>query len=73
LHAGYRLSATYKEADARILIDGQITVPVRKALLYYFQKWLRIDAIGTLNGAHETPIVISNRAQFAHALSEAPG
>lgn len=51
--------------------DGRVTVPVRKALLYYFQKRLRLDAIGTLDGAHETPVIISNRDQFAQALAEA--
>jgi predicted DNA-binding transcriptional regulator YafY len=53
------------------MTNGRITVPVRKALLYYFQKRLRLDAIGTLDGPHETPVIISNRDQFAQALAEA--
>lgn len=51
--------------------DGSISVSVRKALLYYFQKRLRLDAIAALDGPHETPVVITNRDEFTHALAEA--
>src|SRR5262249_51242169 len=51
--------------------DGCVSVPVRKALLYYFQKRLRLDAGGGLDGPHETPVVIANREEFAQALAEA--
>lgn len=50
---------------------GRVTVPVRKALLYYFEKRLRLDGISALDGPHETPVVITNRDEFAHALAEA--
>ncbi len=53
------------------MTDGRVSVPVRKALLYYFQKRLRLDAVGTLDGPHETPVVIANREEFAEALAEA--
>ena len=53
------------------MTDGHVSVPVRKALLYYFQKRLRLDAVGTLDGPHETPVVIANREEFAGALAEA--
>jgi predicted DNA-binding transcriptional regulator YafY len=51
--------------------DGSVSVPVRKALLYYFEKRLRLDGISALDGPHETPVVITNRDEFAHALAEA--
>jgi predicted DNA-binding transcriptional regulator YafY len=55
------------------MADGSVSVPVRKALLYYFQKRLRLDAAGTLDEPHESPIVIANREEFASALAEAMG
>ena len=51
--------------------DGKITVPVRKALLYYFQKRLRLDVNSERDKPHETPVVVSNRAAFDAALTEA--
>jgi predicted DNA-binding transcriptional regulator YafY len=53
------------------MTDGRLVVPVRKALLYYFQKRLRLDAVGTLDGPHEAPVIIGNPEQFAQALAEA--
>jgi predicted DNA-binding transcriptional regulator YafY len=53
------------------MTDGRVSVPVRRALLYYFQKRLRLDAIGAVDGPHETPVVITNREEFARALAEA--
>jgi predicted DNA-binding transcriptional regulator YafY len=49
---------------------GRVTVPVRKALLYYFEKRLRLDAVSALDGPHEAPVVIANRNEFAQALAE---
>lgn len=51
--------------------DNRVTVPVRKALLYYFQKRLRLDAIAAMDGPHETPVVIKNSEAFARAVAEA--
>ena len=51
--------------------DGRVAVPVRKALLYYFQKRLRLDAVGALDRSQETPVVVGNRQEFARALAEA--
>jgi predicted DNA-binding transcriptional regulator YafY len=53
------------------MTDGRVSVSVRKALLYYFQKRLRLDAVGSLDGPQETPVVIANRAEFSQALAEA--
>jgi len=49
----------------------QVSVPVRRALLYYFEKRLRLDAVSALDAPHETPVVIANRDEFAQALAEA--
>jgi predicted DNA-binding transcriptional regulator YafY len=53
------------------MTDGSVSVPVRRALLYYFQKRLRLDAAGALDEPRETPVVIANRNEFAQALQEA--
>lgn len=51
--------------------NGELLVSVRKALLYYFQKRLRFDVSNERDQPHETPVVISNRAEFDSALAEA--
>jgi hypothetical protein len=49
--------------------DGCVVVPVRRAMLYYFSKRLRLD-LGA-GDPRETPVVVSNREEFDSALSEA--
>lgn len=51
--------------------DGCAKVPVRRALLYYFQKRLRLDIADKLDNPQEIPVVVSNRAEFDAALAEA--
>lgn len=51
------------------MVDGQVVVPVRRAMLYYFSKRLRLD-LGS-SDPRETPVVVSNRKEFDAALSEA--
>jgi hypothetical protein len=53
------------------MTDDHVSVPVRKALLYYFQKRLRLDVADALDGPQEAPVVIANRKEFAEALAEA--
>lgn len=53
------------------MIKLTVKVPVRKALLYYFQKRLRLDVDETLDKPHEIPVVVANRAEFDAALEEA--
>jgi predicted DNA-binding transcriptional regulator YafY len=53
------------------MTGGRVSVPVRKALLYHFQKRLRLDVASALDEPHETPVVIANREEFAQALAEA--
>lgn len=51
------------------MVDGRVVVPVRRAMLYYFSKRLRLDL--ALSDPRETPVVVSNREGFDSALSEA--
>lgn len=50
---------------------GVVEVQVRKALLYYFQKRLRLDVADMLDDPQETPVVLANRSDFDAALAEA--
>lgn len=58
-------------ADDYNMKDGTLTVPLRKSLLYYFQKRLRLDVAEALDNPHEAPVVVANRAAFDKALAEA--
>jgi predicted DNA-binding transcriptional regulator YafY len=51
--------------------DRKLTVPVRYALLYYFNKRLRFDVGPDLDGPQERPVVVANRTQFAEAVAKA--
>lgn len=51
--------------------NGRAEVMVRKALLYYFLKRLRLDVADKLDNPHEIPVVVANRAAFDAALMEA--
>jgi predicted DNA-binding transcriptional regulator YafY len=53
------------------MTGNRVSVSVRKALLYYFQKRLRLDSIGALDEPHETPVVIKNQDEFRRVLAEA--
>lgn len=47
---------------------GQIAIPVRKALLYYFRKRLRLDVATAMDNARETPVVLANKKEFDKAI-----
>lgn len=51
--------------------NGETVVPVRKALLYYFSKRLRLDVAEQFDDPRDAPIVIKNRVDFDLALAEA--
>lgn len=53
--------------------DGQLTLPVRHALLYYLDKRLRLDVGEKLDKPHETPVVVANRDEFEKAIKGANG
>ena len=50
--------------------DGEVTVPVRHALLYYFCKRLRLDLTDSMDDPSETPVVVKNRSAFDLALKK---
>lgn len=50
------------------MADGQVTVLVRYALLYYFNKRLRLDIAEQLDRPKERPIVVVNDIEFKRAL-----
>jgi predicted DNA-binding transcriptional regulator YafY len=50
--------------------NGQVAVPVRRALLYYFSKRLRLD-VASNDDPREAPVIVKNRDEFDVALSEA--
>ncbi|RVM95947.1 helix-turn-helix transcriptional regulator [Sinorhizobium meliloti] len=52
------------------MVNGRVVVPVRHAMLYYFTKRLRLD-LASSDDPRETPVVVTNRAEFDSALSEA--
>ena len=47
---------------------GRMTVSVRYALLYYFNKRLRLDVAEKQDRPKETPIIVANRREFEKAL-----
>ena len=53
------------------MTNAKLVVPVRCALLYYFNKRLRFDVGEVLDGPHERPVVIANCAEFGAALLRA--
>jgi predicted DNA-binding transcriptional regulator YafY len=50
---------------------NETKLPVRKALLYYFQKRLRIDVADVLDNLQEAPVVVANKEIFNKAMAEA--
>jgi hypothetical protein len=53
------------------MIDGEIAVPVRFALLYYFNKRLRLDVAERFDKPRERPVVVANQKEFEAALQRA--
>jgi predicted DNA-binding transcriptional regulator YafY len=53
------------------MTDGKIAVPVRFALLYYFNKRLRLDVAEHFDKPRERPVVVANQEEFEAALQKA--
>lgn len=51
--------------------SGQAIVPVRRALLYYFEKRLRLDVDAKKDRPGEKPVVLANKSEFAKARDAA--
>jgi predicted DNA-binding transcriptional regulator YafY len=52
------------------MVDGYLVIKVRRALLYYFRKRLRLDVADALDDPKETPVVVENREAFEAAILE---
>jgi len=52
------------------MVGGSLIINVRNAMLYYFNKRLRLDAAPLLDGPHESPLAVGNRDEFLAALTE---
>lgn len=67
------LSPSQREAVAweYDMPEGRTSLAVRKAMLYYLKKRLRLDVDG--DSPAETPVVVANRAAFEEALASAKG
>jgi WYL domain len=65
-----KLVESQRETVARDyeMTDGCLHIPVRRALLYYFNKRLRLDVSDKADNPKETPIVLSNKTEFQRAL-----
>jgi hypothetical protein len=65
-----KLAESQRETIARDyeMTDGSLHIPVRRALLYYFNKRLRLDVADLADDPKETPVILSNRADFQRAL-----
>jgi len=65
-----KLAESQRETVARDyeMTDGCLRIPVRRALLYYFNKRLRLDVAENADHTKETPVVLSNKAAFQKAL-----
>jgi hypothetical protein len=65
-----RLAEQQQETVARDyeMTDGRLHIPVRRALLYYFNKRLRLDVAEKADDPKETPVILSNKAEFQRAL-----
>lgn len=53
------------------MTDAKVAVPVRFALLYYFNKRLRLDVAELVDKPRERPVVVANRNEFEEALATA--
>ena len=68
-----KLAKSQRETIARDyeMTDGHLRIPVRRALLYYFNKRLRLDVADKADDPKETPVVLKNKAEFQAALKAA--
>jgi WYL domain len=64
-----KLAKSQRETVARDyeMTDGCLHIPVRRALLYYFNKRLRFDVADKADDPKETPVILSNKAEFQRA------
>jgi hypothetical protein len=70
LHPNPQLSEAQRHTIATDynMKNSKVTIPVRYALLYHFNKRLRLDVARYFKDPEETPLVISNKREFDKAL-----
>jgi predicted DNA-binding transcriptional regulator YafY len=68
-----RLSPSQQDVIAQdfAMENGEAVVPVRRALLYYFSKRLRLDVAEGFDNPREAPVIVKNREAFDVALADA--
>jgi predicted DNA-binding transcriptional regulator YafY len=68
-----RLSANQQEVIAQdfCMENGRVVVAVRRAMLYYFSKRLRLDVADRFDDPREAPVILQNRDEFDIALEQA--
>ena len=68
-----RLSISQQDVIAQdfSMEKGTAVVPLRRAMLYYFNKRLRLDLVDNIDDPREAPVIVKNRSAFDAALSEA--
>lgn len=67
-----KLSASQQRVIAHdfFMENNKLELSIRKSLLYYFEKRLRLDVAEILDNPREAPVVIANRPAFDRALAE---
>jgi predicted DNA-binding transcriptional regulator YafY len=67
-----RLNASQQEiiAEDYGMRAGRAVVPVRRAMLYYFSRRLRLDVAARFDDPREAPVIVQNSEEFDAALSE---
>ncbi|WP_374834519.1 WYL domain-containing protein [Paenochrobactrum pullorum] len=67
------LSASQKKVVATDygMTDERLTVSTRMAMLYYFEKRLRLDVAHLMSDPGEYPVIIENKSAFDAAVEEA--
>lgn len=72
LHPNPKLSTGQKNAIAEdfAMVNGELRIPVRRALLYYFEKRLRLDVPFNSASPADTPLCLVNQEEFYRALRD---
>ena len=68
-----RLTASQRQiiAEDYGMTNGGVTISVRRAMLYYFSRRLRLDVAARFDDPREAPVIVQNLQEFDTALSEA--
>lgn len=67
-----QLNASQQEiiAEDYGMENGCVAVSVRRAMLYYFSRRLRLDVAASFDNPHEAPVIVQNSEEFDAALSD---